>query len=144
MRTAVPCLRHSSRNLRNWLHATSWSVVLGEIAWIDADLVGHCGCGDGHLRGEVDVGHQGNGNAHCPETGLYLPERLHLSETLGGEPDQLRAGLIQVETLLYGSVQVIGVAVAHTLDDGPACIVSDEQAISYICSDVAHIYLSFT
>ena len=78
-------------------------VVLGEIAGIDADLVGHCGCGDGHLRGEVDVGHQGDGDAHCPEAGLYLPERLHLAEALGGEPDQLRAGLIQAETLLYGS-----------------------------------------
>ena len=138
MRTAVPCLRHSSRNLRNWLHATSWS----EIAGIDADLVGHCGCSDGHLRGEVDVGHQGNGNAHCPETGLYLPERLHLAEALGGEPDQLRAGLIQAEALLYGSVQVIGVAVAHALDDCPARVMTYEQAISYICSDIVHIFFS--
>ena len=87
----------------------------------------------------MDVCHQRNRDALGPQAGLYSTEGLHLAQTLGGEPDQLRAGLVKFPALGDCGVYVVGVAVAHTLYDSPAGIVSYEQVISYICSDIAHI-----
>ena len=114
-------------------------VVLGEIAGIDAHLVGHRGGGNGHFRGEMDIGYQGDTYTHGVQAGLDLSQGLHFSKALGGQADEAASCPIQLLTLGYSGINIVGVAVAHTLHDYWTEVVTDMD-ISYICSNIAHGY----
>ncbi len=96
-------------------------MLLGEIARIDAHLVGNRGCGQGGVGQEMDVGHQRRVDAFCTEPLLDLAERIDLLESLGGEADQVGAGGSHRPALRERAVDVVGRGVAHGLDqDGMA------------------------
>ena len=101
-----------------------------EVAGVDADLFHHRHHGHGNLRGEVDIGHQGNIDAIGPETASNLFQMLYIGHGRHGDADELGSGGCQQLALRHGSFYVGSMGVAHGLDhDGVAA--ADEHVFAY-------------
>ena len=111
-------------------------MVLGEVAWIYADLLCHGGGGQGCIGIEVDVGHQGSGDAFCAEAGLDGGQRLYLFQALCGEADNVAARGGQGAALGHAGFYVKGVGVAHRLHGNGMAVAYDYAA--YVAGNVFH------
>ena len=112
-------------------------VLPGEIARIDAHLVGH-GCGgQGSVCQKMDIRHQRRKNAFGTQPLLDDAQRFHLLETLGGEADHAGAGGRHRPALGERRFDVVGRGVAHRLDDD-RCAVPDGQASGDGEGDIYH------
>ena len=104
-------------------------MVLVEIAGVDADLLHDGRDGNGRLRREVNVGHEGRLYALCAQPAADFGDVRHVLEARHGDADQLRAGCGHATALGDRPFNVGSMGVAHRLrDDGEVGTDADAAA----------------
>ena len=91
-------------------------MVRMEIAGIDTNFLHHRHHGHGHLRREVDIGHQRRLNALRAQRIMDLLQSRHIREGRDGDADELRSHRRQPAALRHGGGHIGRMGIAHGLD----------------------------